>query len=50
MNFQNLELMKNTENQQAQKNGKFARFFRKLMHVFQGKKKAGFKKEMKLNL
>ena len=26
------------------KNGKFARFSRKLVHVFQGKKKAGFKK------
>ena len=32
------------------KNGKFARFSRKLVHVFQGKKKAGFKKEMKLDL
>ena len=26
------------------KNGKFARFSRKLVHVFQGKKKDGFKK------
>ena len=50
MNFQNLELMKNIENQQAQKNGKFARFSRKLVHVFKGKKKDGFKKEMKLDL
>ena len=32
------------------KNGKFARFSRKLVHVFQGKKKNGFKKEMKLDL
>ena len=32
------------------KNGKFARFSRKLVHVFQGKKKAGFKKENKLDL
>ena len=32
------------------KNGKFARFLRKLMHVFQGKKKDGFKKEMKLDI
>ena len=30
--------------------GKFARFSRKLMHIFQGKKKDGFKKEMKLDL
>ena len=47
MNFQNLELMKNTENP---KNEKFARFSRKLVHVFQRKKKDGFKKEMKLDL
>ena len=32
------------------KNGKFARFSRKLVHVFQGKNNAGFKKEMKLDL
>ena len=42
MNFQNLELMKNTENQQAQK--------MENLHVFPGKKKAGFKKEMNLDL
>ena len=42
MNFQNLELMKNIENQQAQK--------MENLHVFQGKRKDGFKKEMKLNL
>ena len=33
------------------KNGKFAHFSRKLVHVFQGKKKDGFTKlEMKLDL
>ena len=32
------------------KNEKFVRFSRKLVHVFQGKKKAGFKKEIKLDL
>ena len=32
------------------KNEKFARFSRKLVHVFQGKNNAGFKKEMKLDL
>ena len=32
------------------KNEKFARFSRKLVHIFQGKKKDGFKKEMKLDL
>ena len=50
MNFQNLELMKNTENQQAQKMENLHVFLRKLVHVFQGKKKDGFKKEMKLDL
>ena len=51
MNFHNLELMKNIENQQAHKNGKFARFLKKLVHAFQGKKKDGFKKKkMKLDL
>ena len=50
MNFQNLELMKNTKKPASPKNGKFARFSRKLVHVFQGKKKDGFKKEMKLDL
>ena len=44
MNFQNLELIKNTENQQAQKMENLHVFLRKLVHVFQGKKKDGFKK------
>ena len=43
--------MKNTEKTSKPKSGKFACFSRKLVHVFQGKKKDGFtKKEMKLDL
>jgi len=37
MNFQNLELMKNTENS-SPKNGKFARFSRKLVARFPSKR------------
>ena len=50
MNFQNLELMKKYRKPTSLKIEKFACFSRKLVHVFQGKKKDGFKKEMKLDL
>ena len=36
--------MKNTEKTSKHKSGKFARFSRKLVHIFQGKKKDGFTK------
>ena len=39
-----IEEKMNTEKTNKLKSGKFARFSRKLVHVFQGKKKAGFKK------
>ena len=38
------EKWKNIEKTSKPKNGKFARFSRKIVHVFQGKKKDGFTK------
>ena len=50
MNFQNLELMKNTENQQAQKMENLHVFRENSCTFSKAKKKDGFKKEMKLDL
>ena len=38
------EKWKNTEKTNKPKSGKFARFSRKLVHIFQGKNKDGFTK------
>ena len=50
MNFQNLELIKNTENQQAQKMENLHVFGENSCTFSKAKKKDGFKKEMKLDL
>ena len=50
MNFQNLELIKNTENQQAQKMENLHVFRENLCTFSKAKRKMDLKKEMKLNL